>query len=192
VVFYRRDLPHWHPDGVSLFITWRLFGSLPANMRRPAVDESAGEQFARLDRVMDRAAIGPTWLRDPRVAGCVVAALAHGAAKLRQFHLHAYVVMPNHVHVLLTTAAALRVLTKGIKGTSARQANAILGRSGERFWQIESYDHWVRDAVEYRRICRYIERNPVSAGLATNAEDWRWSSASSEGKGIVTPLLLAR
>jgi putative transposase len=192
VVFYRRDLPHWHPDRASLFITWRLFGSLPANLPGITVDESPGEHFARLDKVMDRAAVGPTWLRDPRVAGCVVAALAHGAVTLRTFDLHAYVVMPNHVHVLLTTRVALRELTKAIKGVSARHANAILGRNGLHFWQVESYDHWVRSAVEYRRICRYIEKNPVTAGLVANAEDWRWSSANLEGKSIITPLLLAR
>lgn len=186
MVFYRRDLPHWQPGGVPLFITWRLFGSLPPNMRRPAVGESAGKQFVRLDKVLDRAATGPKWLRDPRVAACVVQVIVRGAAVLRQYDLHGYVVMPNHVHVLITPHVALRIVTAGIKTTSARTANAILGRSGKHFWQIESYDHWVRNGVEYQRICSYIERNPVSAGLVANAEDWTWSSASAAGKSEVT------
>jgi len=50
------------------------------------------------------------------------------------------------------------------EGATARQANLILGRTGETFWQAESYDHWVRDASEWRRIASYIENNPVKAG----------------------------
>jgi hypothetical protein len=166
VTFYQGDLPHCHPDGVPLLITWRLFGSLPLNVRKTMPEESAGEQFVRLDRVIDRAATGPRWLRDPRVAACVVAVMARGAVQLRRFDLHADVVMPNHVHVLITTRAELREVTKGIKGASPREANAILGRSGGHFWQIGSFDHWVRDAVEYRRVCRYIERNPCDCWVS--------------------------
>jgi len=140
--------------------------------------------------MLDRAASGPIWLRDPRVAGCVVTSVLRGATELRQYDLHAFVVMPNHVHLLITPNVALRIVTAGIKTTSARAANVILGRSGERFWQIESYDHWVRNGIEHQRICDYIERNPVSAGLAANAEAWPWSSASGVGKSVVTPAQL--
>ena len=52
-----------------------------------------------------------------------------------------------------------------------------LGRTGEPFWQKESYDHWVRDQAEWDHIAAYIENNPVQAGLVTRAEDYRWSSA---------------
>ena len=64
-----------------------------------------------------------------------------------------------------------------IKNYSARQANAILGRTGQPFWQDESYDHWVRSPEELEKIVRYIEKNPVAAGLVDRVEDWRWSSA---------------
>ena len=60
---------------------------------------------------------------------------------------------------------------------TARQANLLLGRTGETFWQAESYDHWVRDETEWDRIAAYIEDNPVKAGLVHCAEDYRWSSA---------------
>jgi len=64
-----------------------------------------------------------------------------------------------------------------IKSASARRANRLLERIGQRFWQDESFDHWVRDDRERRRIIRYIEANPVEAGLVAAPEDWRWSSA---------------
>ena len=66
---------------------------------------------------------------------------------------------------------------QSIKGASAREANKILGISGKPFWQHESYDHLVRTPEEFSRIRRYIEYNPVKAGLAAIPEDYRWSSA---------------
>jgi hypothetical protein len=66
---------------------------------------------------------------------------------------------------------------QGHQNYSARQANAILGRTGLPFWQDESYDRWVRTPEEFARIVRYIERNPATAGLVKSVEDWRWSSA---------------
>ena len=68
-----------------------------------------------------------------------------------------------------------------MKRHTAREANRILGRTGETFWQAESYgDHWVRDEDEYRRIVAYIESNPVKAGLVERAEDYEWSSACEQ------------
>ncbi|MGH9490924.1 MAG: transposase, partial [Terriglobales bacterium] len=69
---------------------------------------------------------------------------------------------------------------------SARRANCLLGRSGP-FWQHESYDHVVRDAAEGVRIRRYIEANPLRAGLAAQPEDFPWSSASTP----ITPMKMA-
>jgi putative DNA methylase len=66
-----------------------------------------------------------------------------------------------------------------MKGQSARDANRKLGRAGMPFWQEESFDHWVRNEAQFERIRKYIEQNPVKAGLAGRAEDWRWSSAGS-------------
>lgn len=86
--------------------------------------------------------------------------------------------MSNHVHVLLQPHKPLREVTRAVKNTSAREANLILGRTGLRFWQDESYDHRVRDGKELERIVRYIEWNPVRAGLVGRAELWPWSSAS--------------
>ena len=53
----------------------------------------------------------------------------------------------------------------------------MLRRTGQTFWQDESYDHWVRTRNEVEKIVRYIEWNPVKAGLAKTPEDWPWSGA---------------
>src|ERR1035438_9977491 len=60
---------------------------------------------------------------------------------------------------------------------SGRSANQSLWRTGQPFWQEESYDHLVRSPVEMARIQAYIEQNPVSAGLVTAAEQFCWSRA---------------
>ena len=85
--------------------------------------------------------------------------------------------MPNHVHVVLRPKTSLAVIPRWLKGSTARQANLIVGRTGEAFWRDESFDHRVRDEEELDRIVRYVEYNPVSAGLAENPGAWRWSSA---------------
>ncbi len=72
------------------------------------------------------------------------------------------------------------MVTRAIKSYSARKANHILGRTGEPFWQDESYDHWIRKDDEINRIIRYIEWNPVRASLVERIEDWPWSSASHQ------------
>ena len=130
-----------------------------------------------MDRELDAAATGPRWLQEERVARCVVDALQFGERQLGLYHLRACVLMVNHVHILIQPEAKLSRITKAIKNYSARQANAILGRTGQPFWPDESYDHWVRGPEEFEKIVRYIEQNPVAAGLVKRAETRRWSSA---------------
>ncbi len=85
--------------------------------------------------------------------------------------------MPNHVHLLIVPKVEVPVLMRWLKGSTARRANLILGRTGQPFWQDESYDHYLRNGKSVLRTVEYIERNPVSAGLARSVEEWRWSSA---------------
>jgi REP-associated tyrosine transposase len=129
-----------------------------------------------MDAALDRGAFGPLWLSNPEVARSVERALLRGA-ELEQYKLHAYVVMANHVHVLLQPLVPLARITGGIKGVSARDANAVLGHIGRPFWQDESFDHWVRNPYQFEHIRTYVERNPVTAGLVERPEDWPWSSA---------------
>ena len=113
----------------------------------------------------------------------VVEAIRYNADNLGHYVLHAFVVMPNHVHLLLTPAVPLPQLMKSLKGITAKRGNAILGLTGRPFWQEESYDHVVRDSREFERIVNYIEENPVRAALVSRAGDYRWSSAGRAARG---------
>ena len=179
--FTSRRLPHWYPDHTPLFVTFRLRGTLPRN-RFPPPRSTSGQAFVWMDRFLDDARYGPTWLKDERVAGLVRDALHYSSERQQLFDLHAWVIMPNHVHALLTPIAHPSKLLQSIKGFSAREANSLLLRTGEPFWQEESYDHWVREDREFQSIERYIEENPVRAGLARSAEEYRWSSAYAGSK----------
>jgi putative transposase len=177
MTFYRRRLPHWHPTGQDIFITWRLYGSLPRKISPPEANSSPGKVFVHYDHILDVAKTGPLWLKDPRIAESILSSLKN-AQDRKLFNLRAYAVMANHIHVLLTPIAPLAQISQQIKGATARQSNLILSRTGTRFWQDESFDHWVRNPAEEEKIRAYIERNPVTAGLVARPEDWPWSSAS--------------
>ena len=200
MAFYRRNLPHWVPEGKSIFITWRLHGTLPASARkkiraapsrlRPGrhgcaaknqetdSEDSFDKAFLQLDSCLDAATKGPGWLANREFADYAEYPVLR-CAELGRYDLHAYVVMPNHVHVLFTPHAPLAKISATLKGVSARDINASLGRSGKPVWQDESFDHWIRTPDEFERIRRYIEWNPVTAGLAARPELWPWSSAST-------------
>jgi REP element-mobilizing transposase RayT len=109
------------------------------------------------------------------VAEVVAKALCYGE-KMRKYRLHAWVVMPNHVHVLMTPESPFSGIMRWLKWTTARRSNRLLGRRGIAFWQDESYDHWVRSRDEFEKIVAYVEWNPVAAGLEERPERWPWSS----------------
>lgn len=184
--YYRRDLPHWHPEGAALFVTWRLHGSKPRNCDAPRGTKlSAGRAFVLEDREWDRAATGPRWLNDERIATVVTDTLHYGEETLKLYALRAWVIMCNHVHILICPNAPLARITKSIKSYSARRASAILGRTGP-FWLEESYDRWVRTDPELEEIVQYIEGNPVAVNLCGSPRDWRWSSASAGREACAT------
>lgn len=160
---YRRRLPHIHPVDAYLFLTWRLWGSLPS--RPPSrLYPTLGHAFVAADRALGRNPDGPHWLQDPRLARLVMQTILAGEQE-RQFHeLLAWAIMPNHVHLLILPKVAVSAITRWLKGSTARRANHLLRRTGRPFWQDESYDHWVRNRQERDRIIAYIESNPVAAG----------------------------
>src|SRR5690242_5684739 len=100
---YERRLPHWDTVDQALFVTFRLHGSLPAHrVFPPDTLCQAGKAFVAMDRLLDTGASGPLYLGRPKVANLVVAALHDGERRFGRYELHAYVVMPNHVHLLVT------------------------------------------------------------------------------------------
>ena len=177
---FKRRLPHIQPSDADFFVTWRLFGSLPVAPSSRPTSLTGGEAFVTMDRQLDGATAGPLWLSEPRVAECVAQILRLGMMEWRLYDLHAWVIMANHVHVLLRPHASLGKILMNIKSGSAREANKLLQRTGQPFWQDDSYDHWVRNDRERNSIIRYIHFNPVKAGLVTDPSDWPWSSASRQ------------
>lgn len=132
---YRRNLPHWHPSGAAIFVTWRLADAVCV----VSGGVRDGRDFVEKDRWLDRTGTGPFWLREPEIAECVVECIREGDGV--EYDLHAFVVMPNHVHILIAPGIEMAKITRRIKGKSARHANLILGRTGKAFWQDESFDH---------------------------------------------------
>lgn len=97
-----------------------------------------------------------------------------------KFVLHAAVVMPEHVHLLLTPLNdisgwpyGLPDILKSLKGASARAVNQVLGRSGP-VWQEESFDHVLRSDDSFEDKKEYIRLNPVRRGLVKTPEDYPW------------------
>ncbi len=148
--------------------------------------------FALWDEYLDKDK-NVKWLSEPRISKIVQDNLYHHAG--RKYSLWAYVIMPNHVHVVLQPDEAwvkrlepgndkraqyekgtLAAILHSLRSYTAKEANKVLGRRGK-FWQGEAYDHWVRYNGELQRIVHYVENNPVRAALVKNPEDWRYSSA---------------
>ena len=200
--FYRRHLPHIQPPGATVFITFRLAGSLsrvvieklmaeqdrvdrmleripdPAVRARRAYREE-GYLFRRWDAALDAARQGPRWLAEAPIAQLVVDSLHYRDGKV--YTLHAFCVMPNHVHLVCTplpkpdsTYHALAAILHSLKRYTAREANRLLGRKGA-FWQAESYNHVVRNKRAFHRIIAYVLNNPVKAKLVSSWDEWSWS-----------------
>lgn len=174
---FHRRLEHSTCVGAAYFVTWRLEGSLPI-ARVTDLWTIDGPKFVELNRLLNAVPTGPRWLERPDIARIVLEALRKGEHDLR-YELGAWVLMPNHVH------AALRLLdghdlastVGGIKGSSAREANRLLNRSGSPFWAKDYFDRRIRNSEHGGRVVRYIENNPVKAKLCGSVEDWPWSSA---------------
>jgi len=194
----RGGLPHLKREGGTYFVTFRLAGTLPAAVlvklkaerenilqqalaaKRPLTWREQEELFrwysARVDGYLD-AGLGECWLKQPEMARLVAGALQYHQGI--RFELHAWCVMPNHVHAVLRPLedCTLSQILKSWKGFSGKAANRMLQRTGRPFWQTESFDHLVRDEVDLHRCCHYTVMNPVKAGLCRHPQDWEWSSA---------------
>jgi REP element-mobilizing transposase RayT len=177
--FHSRRLPHYHSIGQPVFLTWRLHGSLPANRAFPAAT-TAGQAFLAMDRLLDTTHTGPLYLRQPGFAKMVVEAFQYEEWDMKHCQLHSYVVIRNHVHLLMTPLVDASKVTQSLKRFTGREGNRILGLTGQAFWQDESYDRLVRNQAEFQRIASYIEMNPVKAGLVGTPEEFLWSSARAD------------
>jgi putative transposase len=192
-VTYRR-LPQWFQPGVTYFLTFRTADSLPADVLRQWLQERGAwlqrhgiapdapdwrQALQRLPAALRNdfhgrfteafhnyldAGYGECLLKRPELAAVVARTLLHFDGQ--RYHLGDFVVMPNHVHLLVCLLGETDLLaqTKSWKRYSSTQINHCLGRQGH-FWQAESFDHLVRSPEQFAHFQRYIADNPKKAGL---------------------------
>lgn len=133
--------------------------------------------FARFDAALDRCQEGAHWLHQLPIAEIVAAELLR-LAELG-VAVQCFCIMPNHVHFLVQLpedeSFLFARMMQLLKGRTAVAANRLLHRSGQPFWQAESYDHLVRTDDEAERVMTYILNNPVKAGLAAEWQEWPFS-----------------
>ncbi len=179
----RGYLPHFDGGAIAQTITFRLFDSMPQNVLEqwrvelahlPQADYDR-ERRKRIDAYLDHS-YGNCYLKENRLAEVVQNTLLHFDGE--RHALHAWVIMPNHVHVLFTPQAhwEMSQITHSWKSFAAMECNKILRRKGE-FWQREIFDRYIRDEKHFANVVAYIENNPVKAGLCDAKQKWRWSSA---------------
>ncbi|MDE2126998.1 MAG: transposase [Armatimonadetes bacterium] len=183
----RGYLPHFEAGEVAQHIVFRLADSLPrrivAAMAARLADLPASqielERRKRTERVLD-SGYGACWLRQPEVAQIVEGALLYFDGD--RYRLHAWTVMPNHVHVLVTPLGAntLSGIVHAWKSYTANKANRIVGACGQ-FWQSEYYDRAIRDDTHFTAAVFYIAANPVKAALCADPIDWPFGSARLNG-----------
>jgi REP element-mobilizing transposase RayT len=175
-------------------ITFRLVDSLPAtaldqldagNRTRgsagvsPAGPGSSHSPATRRRRQIEAfldAGYGACHLREPYLAALVEATILHFDGS--RYRALAWVVMPNHVHVVVEvmTSHPVSAIVHSWKSFTAKAANNYLNRTGA-FWQREYFDRSVRDERHLSAAIAYIHANPVKARLVDRQEDWRFSSA---------------
>ncbi|MDP1586295.1 MAG: transposase [Prosthecobacter sp.] len=190
-------LPHWDQANATYFITWRTADSIPreiwllAHDINPAakdwrfdlemLDQEARDDFRQFARALEKeldACHGDCPLKTPHLATIVADSLHHFDGT--RYTLGDYVIMPNHVHLLvggLQRQAMLKQVESWKKWT-AIQINESLNRRG-RFWQDESFDHLVRnESFFFGKFRAYIAKNPVTARLKPH-EFILWQRTSS-------------
>ena len=174
----RGYLPHFDMPGLVQFINYRLDDAVPAGQRHEwaellKIDDEL-KRRTRIEEYLDRGR-GSCLLREPRAASVVEGNWLHRDGQ--DYRLLAWVVMPNHVHLLVEIwQTPQSKLVKDWKGYTGRRVNRVLGRRGQ-LWQDDYWDRYVRDEAHYRKVRRYIEMNPVKAGLVKTPERWPFSSA---------------
>jgi putative transposase len=171
--YSRGYLPHFDSPETVQFVTFRLGDSLPKAVAQALA--ALPDNLLQTDQKLD-AGLGACWLGRPDIAELVEAALLHFDGG--RYRLLAWRVMPNHVHVVVEPGEdnPLDGLVHSWKSYTAHQANRALGRSGV-FWHRDYFDRYIRDEGHLNRTIDYVENNPVKAGLAFKAGEWRWSSA---------------
>ena len=181
-------LPHWHQDGSTYAVTFRLHDSLPQSVihtyrrekeslqKQLNQDPDSPELQAKLDELYRKhietaldQGHGDAHMKDPAIAKIVADSITHFDGE--RYQLAAWCIMSNHVHLLIQPLGehTLPSILQGLKTFSAREANKALSREGT-FWKKESYDHLLRDEADFWNQLIYIKDNPTKIGLT----DYKW------------------
>ncbi len=214
--YTRGYLPHHDDANLRQAITYHLADSLPASALERIHAELDGvpaelqdtERRKRLDAWLD-AGHGSCILRHPEVAVCVVDTWQRFAGE--RYDLLAWVVMPNHVHVLIRAypGGALGKIVQSWKSFTGRKIREVMeseetcragarrsqggaspggtapdgaSQAGGGAWMREYWDRVIRDEKHFQTALNYIHANPVKAGLVSSPEEWDWSSARNGRK----------
>jgi REP element-mobilizing transposase RayT len=187
--FWRNHLPHWQVEAGVYFITIRAAGSLPKAVtariaelhRSMSAVEPASEDYVQLQRqyflTLEKyldAGYGFCPFENPACCHTVKDALME--LETVGWSVKHFVIMPNHVHLLVATdqsAEAMSGVWRSWKGRTARWCNLALERRGA-FWQRDWFDRWMRDAASIQKTIDYIRNNPVKGGLVSKWEDYPW------------------
>ena len=181
--YSRGYLPHFDMPGLVQLINYRLDDAMPASLRHEwaallEIDDGL-KRRTKIEAYLDRGC-GSCLLRDHRAAAVVEENWLHADGE--NYRLLAWVVMPNHVHLLVEISEKPQAqLVKNWKGFSARRINRLLARRGK-LWQDDYWDRYIRDEAHLRKVVHYIEANPVKAGLVKTPEQWPFSSARFRDK----------
>ena len=184
----RGYLPHFDGPNLTQLVAFRLADSLPSDVVKDikvrSNESDTRGRTKRIEELLDSSR-GACYLKVPKIAEIVQDAFFHldGMA----YVLIAWVIMPNHAHMVVETRSghSLSSIVQAWKSYTAKKANRILGRKG-RFWQPEYFDRLIRDDSHLAAVIEYVHNNPVKAGLVQTAEMWPFSSATTAGE---TPAL---
>src|SRR5271165_3025048 len=174
----RGFLPHFDGGAVPQTLAFRLADSLPGRVIETWREQLSNFPKSKADLELRRrieeyidAGHGECHLRTPRIGAMVQSALLFFDGT--RYRLHAWVVMPNHVHALFTPchSFSLSGILHSWKSYTAKEANKILGRQGQ-FWQEDYFDRFIRDDDHFAAARAYIENNPVNAALCSRPEEW--------------------
>lgn len=196
--FYARNLPHWQPEHAVLFITTRLYGSLPKSKilelkQKQTIEEKvlkekglSGEAlkealslsydlyFGKFDKLLNGSTTGPHWLEEEKIAKIWTKALFHFDGV--RYKVICSTVMSNHVHfIFYKLDRSLSRIMQSMKGYSAREINKVLQQTGQHVWQEESFDRMIRNRRELKYKINYVLNNAVEAGLVTHWRDWQYN-----------------
>lgn len=206
--YSRGYLPHFDAAGLVQHITFHLADSLPKEAiermqtQFDGIPESerASARRKRIEALLD-SGFGSCMLREAACAAIVEDSLLFGDGT--RYRLLAWAVMPNHVHVLIEQIAGwpLAKVVQSWKRYTSRRIHQLgygLGspsctRQYEKnadcksvlpLWQRDYWDRFIRDERHFLTAKRYIEANPVVAGLAISPEQWPWGSARFEAMSV--------